>query len=93
MRFDERHPGLLQIEGGIAIAARPRRALQEIEVWQKLSSVKGGGGGNPIRRRGIIAGALPWSRATGARVCHLALARLALTPETSLEDCLVARQS
>ena len=32
MRFDERHSGLPQIEGGIAIAARLRRDLQRNEV-------------------------------------------------------------
>ena len=36
MRFDERHPGLMQIEGGITIAARLRRALQRNEVRRKF---------------------------------------------------------
>ena len=37
MRFHERHPGLLQIEGGIAVAARRlRHALQRTELRQKL---------------------------------------------------------
>ena len=36
MRFHERHPGLLQIEGDTAIAARLHRALQRNEVRRKL---------------------------------------------------------
>ena len=41
-RFDERHPGLLQIEEGIAIAARPRCALQSTEVRRKFHEGRGG---------------------------------------------------
>ena len=46
-------------------------------MWRKLSARRGGI--NPIRRRRIIAGDLPWSRATVARAIHLALARLVRT--------------
>lgn len=41
------------MEGGIAIAARPRRALQDIEVRRKLGV--GRAGTDPIRRCGNIA--------------------------------------
>ena len=53
MRFDERHPGLLQIEGGIAIAARLRRAPRRSEVRRKFHV--GRGGTSPAPRRIIIA--------------------------------------
>ena len=42
MRFDERHPGLLQIEGGLAIAARLCRALKRNEARRKFHVGRGG---------------------------------------------------
>ena len=53
MRFDEGHRGLLQIEGGIAIAARLRCALQKNEVRRKFHV--GRGGTAHVPRRIIIA--------------------------------------
>ena len=53
MRFDERYSALLQIEGGIAIAARLRCALQTNEVRRKFHV--GRGGTAPVPRRIIIA--------------------------------------
>ena len=49
MRFDYRHPILLQIEGDIAIAARLRCALQRTEVRRKFHA--GRGGTAPVPRR------------------------------------------
>ena len=66
MRFDERHPGLLHIEGGIAIAARLRCALQRNEVQRKFDV--GRGGTAPVPHRIINT----------ARVRRLALSRLGL---------------
>ena len=42
MHFDERHPGLPQIEGGIAIAARLRCARQRNEARRKFHVGRGG---------------------------------------------------
>ena len=37
MRFDERHPGLLQVEGGVVIAALLRCPLQEAKALGNFS--------------------------------------------------------
>ena len=58
MRFRERHPGLLQIEGGIAITARLRRALQRNNLRRKFYLGRGGTAPAP-RRIIVVAVALP----------------------------------
>ena len=55
MRFDVRHPGLLQRRRGIAIAARLRRALQRHEVRRKFHV---GRGGTAPALRGVITSVL-----------------------------------
>ena len=53
MRFDERHPGLVQVKGGIAIAARLCRAFQRNEVRREFHV--GWGGTAPVPRRITMA--------------------------------------
>ena len=53
MRFNERHPALAQIDGGVAIAPRLSRTLQRNEVRRKFHVGRGGTG--PALRRIIMA--------------------------------------
>ena len=49
MPLDKRHPSVLQIEGGIVIAARLRRFFQRHEVRHKFHVVRGGTALTPRR--------------------------------------------
>ena len=90
MHFDERRLGLLQIEGGITTAARPRGALQEIEVQRKLRVSRGTPTPDAIVVSSLALFHCPVPPPPVSATFRLPAMCL---PETYLEVCLAVRQS